>query len=230
MKKLALLLAASSALALAGPASANILTFDGDICNGGTSCSAFESIDQSYGDTAEVDVQLRYDSTGSADALNSLQYWPNAYNELINVAFGVNNPNTNGASIFFAPISGYQVTLDSFNIGAWLNREGAPSEYTIFDGLGATLFSSGSISVGQPGNLSNFYIVGLTSANGIGLKWGPESYNVGVDNVSFSASRIVPIDPGGVPEPATWAMMLAGFGLIGAAMRRRQKVAVRYAF
>lgn len=27
--------------------------------------------------------------------------------------------------------------------------------------------------------------------------------------------------PGAVPEPATWAMMLAGFGLMGAAMRRR---------
>lgn len=28
---------------------------------------------------------------------------------------------------------------------------------------------------------------------------------------------------GGVPEPAAWAMMLAGFGLVGGAMRRRQK-------
>ncbi len=25
-----------------------------------------------------------------------------------------------------------------------------------------------------------------------------------------------------VPEPATWAMMLAGFGLVGVAMRRRR--------
>jgi hypothetical protein len=32
-----------------------------------------------------------------------------------------------------------------------------------------------------------------------------------------------------VPEPATWAMMIAGFGLIGASMRRRQKVSVTYA-
>ena len=31
---------------------------------------------------------------------------------------------------------------------------------------------------------------------------------------------------GGVPEPATWAMMLVGFGGIGAAMRSRRKVAV----
>lgn len=33
---------------------------------------------------------------------------------------------------------------------------------------------------------------------------------------------------GGVPEPATWAMMIAGFGLVGAAMRRR-KAQVRFA-
>jgi hypothetical protein len=26
---------------------------------------------------------------------------------------------------------------------------------------------------------------------------------------------------GSVPEPASWAMMIAGFGLIGGAMRRR---------
>lgn len=33
------------------------------------------------------------------------------------------------------------------------------------------------------------------------------------------------IDPPVVPEPATWAMMIAGFGLVGAAMRRRTGVA-----
>lgn len=33
-----------------------------------------------------------------------------------------------------------------------------------------------------------------------------------------------------VPEPATWAMMIAGFGLVGGAMRRRQTVASRIRF
>jgi hypothetical protein len=29
-------------------------------------------------------------------------------------------------------------------------------------------------------------------------------------------------DPGGVPEPASWAMLIAGFGLVGGAARRRR--------
>lgn len=33
----------------------------------------------------------------------------------------------------------------------------------------------------------------------------------------------------GVPEPATWAMFISGFGLIGGATRRRQKVTVTFA-
>jgi hypothetical protein len=42
--------------------------------------------------------------------------------------------------------------------------------------------------------------------------------------------RIVPagqaVPTGGVPEPATWALMLMGFGGLGAALRRRRAVAL----
>jgi len=33
---------------------------------------------------------------------------------------------------------------------------------------------------------------------------------------------------GAVPEPAAWMLMIGGFGLVGGAMRRRQKVAVTF--
>lgn len=35
---------------------------------------------------------------------------------------------------------------------------------------------------------------------------------------------------GAVPEPASWAMMIAGFGMIGGAMRRRQRQQARVAY
>ena len=39
----------------------------------------------------------------------------------------------------------------------------------------------------------------------------------GVDNFTFAAT-------GGVPEPTSWALMIGGFGLTGAALRRRRSV------
>ncbi len=47
-------------------------------------------------------------------------------------------------------------------------------------------------------------------------------------NAAIIASGIDQISAG-VPEPATWAMLIAGFGIIGGAMRRRTKVSVTYA-
>ena len=44
-------------------------------------------------------------------------------------------------------------------------------------------------------------------------------------NASFSATFA-----GGVPEPATWALMILGFGAVGAAMRRKQQVAAKVRF
>lgn len=41
-----------------------------------------------------------------------------------------------------------------------------------------------------------------------------------------SGTLIVSAIAAGVPEPATWAMMLTGFGMVGFGMRRRRKRAV----
>lgn len=41
-----------------------------------------------------------------------------------------------------------------------------------------------------------------------------------VDRVTVTPPAPPPSDPSSVPEPAPWAMMIAGFGLIGAALRR----------
>jgi hypothetical protein len=65
----------------------------------------------------------------------------------------------------------------------------------------------------------------------IGLSTGgapdPTFYIAFAQSVSGIASTEP--TPGSVPEPATWATMLAGFGLVGATMRRRKRVAMRLA-
>jgi len=53
-------------------------------------------------------------------------------------------------------------------------------------------------------------------------------FTLGVNNVSISGTSGTPVPITGyllaaVPEPATWAMMLVGFGGIGLAMRRRRR-------
>ena len=45
----------------------------------------------------------------------------------------------------------------------------------------------------------------------------------GVNNDGFSFDNAL-FSAGGVPEPATWALMIGGFGLAGVALRRRRTV------
>ncbi len=40
---------------------------------------------------------------------------------------------------------------------------------------------------------------------------------------------VTDVTAGAVPEPATWAMLIAGFGVIGGAMRRRRAPTLRAA-
>ncbi len=53
--------------------------------------------------------------------------------------------------------------------------------------------------------------------NGIARSVFFDGSNVAFDDLTFGSTRI-----GGIPEPASWAMMIAGFGLVGAAKRRRR--------
>ena len=48
--------------------------------------------------------------------------------------------------------------------------------------------------------------------------WHPDKDYIFVDNFTLGAATPV----SAVPEPATWAMMIAGFGLAGSALRRRR--------
>lgn len=64
--------------------------------------------------------------------------------------------------------------------------------------------------------LLTFAADGPSSANGSGL----QAFGLAIDNVSVVAA----------PEPATWALMILGFGIVGSALRRRRRTQVRFNF
>ena len=53
---------------------------------------------------------------------------------------------------------------------------------------------------------------------------GPQTAGTNSNSIFWDIGAIQ-ADGGGVPEPATWAMMLVGFGGLGAVMRRRRNAA-----
>ena len=196
-------------LGAAAGANASVLTFDGNICNGGQVCANGGNIDSTYGDIAgQLDVQY-------ADTDANLHFWDIGYNELTNVAWG---NHVGASSIILVPRTGYSVTLNGFDLGAWPSAVNG-SQVTISAVGGPVLFSSGSILVGT-GNLSSHFTGGYTSASGIIINWGPDSFNTGIDNVDFTVNRF-----NAVPEPATWAMLILGFAAAGSSLRRRRALA-----
>ncbi|MDX2209014.1 MAG: PEPxxWA-CTERM sorting domain-containing protein [Sphingopyxis sp.] len=89
--------------------------------------------------------------------------------------------------------------------------------------IGPTFTMGALIGASAPFTTSTFSFR-ATNAGSLRLAFGTTSRdNIGplLDNVSLNI--------GAVPEPATWAMMIMGFGLIGGTMRSRKSVKVRFA-
>ncbi|TCJ32191.1 PEP-CTERM sorting domain-containing protein [Parafrankia sp. BMG5.11] len=84
------------------------------------------------------------------------------------------------------------------------------------------------------GGGSNFF--GFQGIDGQSIASASLTFNgTGIGDVRQIRLDEVSAGPGAVPEPATWAMMLFGFGAVGFGMRRRRskeggQTRVRYAF
>lgn len=205
--------ACAAGLMLGGAAQAVVLTFDGPICTSVTGvCGNASAISQSYGDTALVDVSG--DPNVNGGGAGALLFWDNSYSDLQNVAWGHSGAT---AGIFIEPIAGYRVTLNSFDLGSYPRQTGS-SQWWVYDSLGVLLGSSGGI-ISILGTTATHVAGPFASQNGIAIHWGPDAFNVGIDNIDYTVSAI----SGGVPEPGTWAMMILGLGAAGATLRRRRE-------
>lgn len=97
-------------------------------------------------------------------------------------------------------------TVDTYNTLTILYANGTSQSFTGTEILAGfpTGSTSGNLTVNGNGSLIKGLLLDTTSAA------------FEVDNLSISANVV------GVPEAGTWAMMVVGFGAIGAASRRRR--------
>lgn len=98
-------------------------------------------------------------------------------------------------------------------------RPGTPASSSFLEILlNGVVISSGSLDgVGQTDtvwvNGSASFVTGTAALLSLRAAGTDDSYGIYIDDVNLAGT--------GVPEPAAWAMMLAGFGLVGSAFRRR---------
>ncbi|MBL8554606.1 MAG: PEP-CTERM sorting domain-containing protein [Phenylobacterium sp.] len=152
--------------------------------------------------------------------------------------FAPNNADPDGATLFdnvggryanaFAAIGGGAFALFSIDLADIYNGQaGGLPLTTIFT---ATKAGGGTVTQSftfdQTPGLKTFAF-NTDFQNVVSVSWGGDLNSNGTSPYGVQLDNIVVGEAvtGGVPEPATWALMILGFGAAGAALRRRSSPA-----
>ncbi|WP_237709486.1 PEPxxWA-CTERM sorting domain-containing protein [Sphingomonas sp. KC8] len=225
MKALNILALAPLALAVATPASAALIVCDNQSCEGSTLTSNVLLGNNQSGTTVFGTVNgTGVTFTGS----NTLRTQASGAAAITGAG---GNPLTGTVTFFLT--DGGTFTNFEFNLpgipGTPPPAEAQSVTFTMLNAAGVAYTSTGDYPTFDMNGYGDNWFSGRAT-NGdviksITFKLNPT--NSGVD--SLKQVRLGGIAAAAVPEPATWAMLICGFGLVGLSMRRRQKVSVTYA-
>jgi uncharacterized repeat protein (TIGR03803 family) len=192
----------------------------------------------SSGGTADAGTLVSMSSNGTVTKLhdfsgaNSLPGW-NMTIDSTGTLFGVSDGDGTVSTVWSRTSAGVFTTLLSFTNGEGPSGLYLDSQGTLF---GTTLNGGTSNQGTLWSRTSSGVFSTLASFTGdlAGPAWGLASDGrklFGVTAGGYSATdldgSVWSYDLGVIPEPASWAMLIAGFGLTGATMRRRRAIAAR---
>jgi PEP-CTERM motif len=203
MKKLAL---SACALAFVVPASAATVAVD---LSGATTGTTINAVNASFAQ-GFVPGSLTLAPSGTIDVAPFSPGVSPAGNSLLS------QPNNQGPLAMF--LAGNVANSITYTAGS-----ASGGSYTVF-GYDVAGNLTGSTLVNAGSGYNVFTVNGI--GNFAGLLFGANDDPAGLRFMNFSYDTVA---SGAVPEPATWAMMIFGFGIVGFAMRRRSS-SVRVSF
>lgn len=219
MRKLRFAAVAAAALSVSGPASAATVLNFAAACGG--ICAYNGTVSQSFGDIANVlDVSYRsVVSNGSTATAGTVSTWGVGYGDLASAIWGVQGGAVEIAFNLLAPNK--RLTLNSVTYAAYTGTT-VQTQLAIYSAgqMGnfyLPLRPSGALTASSQGR--GTWTPNFSLDNGFILHFGADGFNAGIGEITFTISDIGTISA--VPEPATWLSMILGFGLVGAAVRRR---------
>jgi hypothetical protein len=222
--KLAFLAASLSVVAISSPASAQAITnvpfgTDGNVGSVGRPDT------QTYGQvfTAQSTGILTSFTLYLNGTIGNLFGGVGTWNGTASFGTGFGSPTNLFQSATQASVAGANTFNPNIQVVAGQRYVAYLSVFGVPGAIGQT-----SMQLATNDNVAGIdYFVYQNSADPRGdATWNYNSLDRG--DALFTA-QITPGAIGAVPEPATWAMMIGGFGIAGVALRRRRKAMVSYA-
>jgi hypothetical protein len=218
MKTLAVLAVSASALAFSTPAmAAEVLDFEG--IASGTPVGNYYAPNYVFSPATLALVDADSGGTGNfanEPSPNTVMFFLDANNAILNAVNGF----TTGFSFFYT-----SSTAATINVYDGLNATG-----NILASLDLVAQHTSNCTGDPSGTFCNWSAIGVEFAGtAYSIDFGGTANQTAYDNITFGSATP---GNGAVPEPATWAMLLLGFGLVGGALRsrkRREQLTVRYA-
>ena len=204
--------ALSCGLAMSSAAgAATTITFDAssDQCvSNGSRCMML----QTFGDTDAVDVSYQNIKPDGTVVGAAQQFYAN-FGDLGKVLTAGSYLDGTLGQVTLKARNGYKISLLDFDFVGYVNF--APTLPLKVMDLAGNELVAGSYSTGT-GSTHKSLAVNSAFLDGVVIRWGPDASVGGIDNIRYELQSAV-------PEPATWAMMILGFGGVGALLRHQRR-------
>lgn len=166
------------------------------------------------------------DAPGASIGTNAFVFADSVDGEAARPAFGSTGnfgavQDGGSYTVNFGPTTGVAFalgSLDTYNTLTLLYEDGSSQPYLGGQIINDLNFPSGNQISGETNGVVTYSVT--SGPRLVGLTFASTSKSFEFDNLSVATA---------VPEPMAWAMMIAGFGLVGMASRRRSRMTVAYA-